>query len=130
MSAALHQIVIIFISILVDFICRKCRVLSEEATVSLSNIVVKIILPFYLFSSILKSDTSVDTNSVFLAFAFFFGMFLLSDFVAIILLSLLHAPANDRGVYLFETMCGNVTYRHPGLCSRAGQERCLLRLHF
>ena len=30
MSAALHQIVIIFISILVGFICRKCRVQSAE----------------------------------------------------------------------------------------------------
>ena len=117
MSAALHQIVIIFIGILVGFICRKCRVLSEEATASLSNIVVKIILPFYLFSAILKSGTSVDTKSVFLALALSFGMFLLSGLVAVILLPLLHAPANDRGVYLFETMCGNVTYIGIPVCA-------------
>ena len=55
MSAALHQITVIFIGILAGFVCRKGKVLTEEGTATVSNIVVKIILPFYLFSAILNS---------------------------------------------------------------------------
>ena len=58
MSAALHQIAVIFIGILAGFVCRKGKVLSEEGTATVSNIVVKIILPFYLFSAILNSGSA------------------------------------------------------------------------
>ncbi len=117
MSAALHQIAIIFIGILTGFICRKAKVLTEEGTSAVSNIVVKIILPFYLFSAILKSGDSVDAKGVFLALALSCGMFLLSGLVALILVPLLKAPKGDRGVYLFETMCGNVTYIGIPVCA-------------
>ena len=117
MSAALHQIAIIFIGILAGFVCRKAKVLTEEGTATLSNIVVKIILPFYLFSAILKSGSGVDSWGVFLALGLSFGMFLLSGLVAIILVPLLRAPKDDRGVYLFETMCGNVTYIGIPVCA-------------
>ena len=117
MSAALHQIAIIFIGILAGFLCRKARVLSEEGTATVSNIVVKIILPFYLFSAILKSGDGVDSRGVFLALGLSCGMFLLSGLVALLLVPLLRAPRDDRGVYLFETMCGNVTYIGIPVCA-------------
>ena len=62
MSAALHQIAVIFIGILAGFVCRKLKVLSEEGTATVSNIVVKIILPFYLFSAILNSGASISSS--------------------------------------------------------------------
>ena len=43
MSAAMHQILVIFIGVLAGFICRKAKILTEEGTGTLSNIVVKII---------------------------------------------------------------------------------------
>ena len=117
MSAALHPIFIIFIGILTGFICRKARVLTEEATAAVSNVVVKIILPFYMFSAILRSGTGVDSKGVLLALALSLGMFLLSGLVAVLLVPLLRAPREDRGVYLFETMCGNVTYIGIPVCA-------------
>lgn len=117
MSAALHQIAIIFIGILTGFVCRKARVLTEEGTAAVSNIVVKIILPFYLFSAILKSGDGVAPGGVFLALGLSCGMFLLSGLVALVLVPLLKAPRDDRGVYLFETMCGNVTYIGIPVCA-------------
>ena len=117
MSAALHQIAIIFIGILAGFVCRKAKVLTEEATATVSNIVVRIILPFYLFSAILKSGEGVEPRGVFLALGLSFGMFLISGLVALLLVPLLRAPKDDRGVYLFETMCGNVTYIGIPVCA-------------
>ena len=117
MSAALHQIAVIFIGILAGFVCRKTKVLSEEGTATVSNIVVKIILPFYLFSAILNSGSGVDSKGVFLTLGLSSGMFLLSGLVALIVVPLLKPPADDRGVYLFETMCGNVTYIGIPVCA-------------
>ena len=117
MSAALHQIAVIFIGILAGFVCRKGKVLSEEGTATVSNIVVKIILPFYLFSAILNSGSAVDPKGVLLTLGLSFGMFLLSGLVALVIVPLLRPPAGDRGVYLFETMCGNVTYIGIPVCA-------------
>ena len=117
MSAALHQIAVIFIGILAGFVCRKGKVLSEEGTATVSNIVVKIILPFYLFSAILNSGSAVDPKGVLLTLCLSFGMFLLSGLVALVIVPLLRPPAGDRGVYLFETMCGNVTYIGIPVCA-------------
>ena len=117
MSAALHQITVIFIGILAGFVCRKLKVLSEEGTATVSNIVVKIILPFYLFSAILNSGSAVDPKGVLLTLCLSFGMFLLSGLVALVIVPLLRPPAGDKGVYLFETMCGNVTYIGIPVCA-------------
>ena len=117
MSAALHQITVIFIGILAGFVCRKLNVLSEEGTATVSNIVVKIILPFYLFSAILNSGSAVDSKGVLLTLGLSLGMFLLSGLVALVIVPLLRPPAGDRGVYLFETMCGNVTYIGIPVCA-------------
>ncbi len=117
MSAALHQVTVIFIGILAGFVCRKLKVISEEATATVSNIVVRVILPFYLFSAILNSGSGVDPGGVLTTLGLSFGMFLLSGLAALIVVPLLRPPAGDKGVYLFETMCGNVTYIGIPVCA-------------
>ncbi len=117
MSAALHQILIIFLAIVAGFVCRKAGVLNENATGTLSSLVVKIILPFYLFSAILNTGADVNASGVISAVALSAGMFLLSALVALIVVPLLKPPTGDRGVYLFELMCGNVTYIGIPVCT-------------
>ncbi len=117
MSAAMHQILVIFIGIAAGFCCRKAGVLTEEGTGTISNIVVKLVLPLYLFSAILNTDAGVDPGSVPLTVALSAGMFLFSGLVALLAVPLLKPPAADRGVYLFELMCGNVTYIGIPVCT-------------
>ena len=117
MSAALHQIAVIFIGILAGFVCRRAKVISEEGTAAVSNIVVKIVLPFFLFSAILNSGSGVDRRGVLVTLGLSFGMFLLSGLTALIVVPLLKPPVGDRGVYLFETMCGNVAYIGIPVCA-------------
>ena len=64
MSAALHQIVVIFIGIAAGFACRRLGVLSEQGTGTLSNLVVKLILPLYLFAAILNTSVDVAAGGV------------------------------------------------------------------
>ena len=117
MSAAMHQILVIFIGILAGFVCRKVGVLTEEGTGTLSNIVVKLILPFYLFSAIMNTSAEIAPGAVLLTIALSAGLFLLSGLVALLVVPLLRPPAADRGVYLFELMCGNVTYIGIPVCA-------------
>lgn len=117
MSAAMHQILVIFIGIFAGFLCRKTKVLTEEGTGTLSKIVVKLILPFYLFSAILSTDAAIDPGTVLLTVALSAGMFILSGAVALLVVPLLKPPSADKGVYLFELMCGNVTYIGIPVCA-------------
>ena len=117
MSAALHQILVIFIGIAAGFVCRRLGVLDEKGTGTLSNLVVKLILPFYLFSAILRTDAGVEPAGVLSAIALSALLFLFSGLVALGAAALMRPPRADRGVYLFELMCGNVTYIGIPVCA-------------
>ena len=117
MSAALHQIVVIFIAIAAGFACRRLGVLTEQGTGMLSNLVVKLILPLYLFSAILSTAVDVSSGGVMGALGLSALMFLFSGFVAWLFVTLTRPAQEDRGVYLFELMCGNVTYIGIPVCA-------------
>ncbi len=117
MSAALHQIIVIFIGIAAGFACRRLGVLSEKGTGTLSNLVVKLILPFYLFSAILSTPADVEAGGVLLALGLSALLFLFSGLAALLFAFVIRAPGNDRGVYVFELMCGNVTYIGIPVCT-------------
>lgn len=117
MTAAMHQIAVIFMGILAGFLCRKKGVLTEEGTAVISRLVVNVVLPLYLFSAILHSGAAVDARGVMVTLGLSFAMFLLSALAALAFVPLLRPPAGDRGVYLFETMCGNVTYIGIPVCA-------------
>ena len=117
MSAALHQIVIIFAAIATGFICRKARIIDEKGTGVLSNIVIKVILPFYLFNAIACSKANVSADGVFAAIGLSTAMFILSGMIAYAFAVITKAPGNDRGVYMFELLCGNVTYIGIPVCT-------------
>ena len=59
----------------------------------------------------------MDAGGVLSALGLSAGMFLLSGLVALAVVPLLRAPKEDRGVYSFEIMCGNVTYIGIPVCA-------------
>ena len=117
MSAALHQIVVIFLAIAAGFACRKLGVLTEQGTATLSNLVVKLILPLYLFAAILNTSVDVGSSGVMGALGLSALLFLFSGFVAWLFVRVTRPKREDRGVYLFELMCGNVTYIGIPVCA-------------
>ena len=117
MSAAVHQILIIFIAISCGFFLSKKKIITEQGTSFLSNLVVNFTLPLYLFSAITTADTGIDTSGVLSAVAMSLGMFLVSGLIALIFVPAIRAPKEDRGVFMFETMCGNVTYVGIPVCA-------------
>jgi predicted permease len=117
MSAVTYQIAIIFIGIAIGFFCRKIGVMDEKGTGVLSAVIIKVILPLYLFNAILRSGVAVSRNGVLLALGLSLAMFLICGFVGILVTRAMRTPPGDRGVYEFELMCGNVTYIGIPVCA-------------
>ena len=117
LTAALHQIVVIFIGIAAGYACRRFGVLSEQGTGTLSNLVVKLILPLYLFAAILNTSVDVAAGGVLTALLLSALMFLFSGIIAACFVGITKPKSGDRGVYLFELMCGNVTYIGIPVCA-------------
>ncbi|MDO4982003.1 MAG: AEC family transporter [Eubacteriales bacterium] len=116
MPAATHQILVIFIALAAGFVCRKLKVITEEGTSTLSGIVVKVILPFYLFNAIASSDAGVDASGVGIAIALSAAMFAVCGLVGLIFVTVFKPSKDDRGVYIFELLCANVTYIGIPVC--------------
>ena len=117
MNAAFHQIFIIFLVILAGYGFRKAHFITEESTSALSGIVVNLILPFFLFSSILNSNSLVGASGVFLSLGLSTFMFFLSGLSGVLFVRIFHVPESDKGVYIFELLCGNTAYMGILVCS-------------
>lgn len=119
MSPALNQIIIIFAAIVAGFACRKFSILKEEGAAALSNLVVKVVLPCYLFSAIVSSDAGVENREMFIAIVLSVAFFVVCGIAAVVTVKLLKAPKDDAGVYMFEVLCSNATYMGIPVCAAA-----------
>lgn len=119
MSSATNQIIVIFFAIATGFVCRKLKVMNEDTASAMSNVVVKVILPFYLFSAIVSSDAGVNNQQMFSAIWLSLAFFVLCGIIAVISVKILKAPKDDAGVYMFEILCSNATYMGIPVCAAA-----------
>lgn len=119
MSPATNQIIVIFFAIITGFVCRKLKVMNEDTASAMSNVVVKVILPFYLFSAIVSSDAGINNKQMFTALWLSLAFFVLCGLIAVLTVKILKAPKDDAGVYMFEILCSNATYMGIPVCAAA-----------
>jgi len=119
MSPATNQIIIIFFAIITGFICRKIKVMNEDTASAMSNVVVKVILPFYLFSAIVSSDAGINNRQMLTAIWLSLAFFVICGLIAVVTVKILKAPKDDAGVYMFEILCSNATYMGIPVCAAA-----------
>lgn len=117
MFAAIHQILVVFFGIIVGYLGRRFKIITSEGTDVLSSIVVKMVLPLYLFNAIATSDASVGLGGIALTLALATGMYLLCGGIGRILVPLFCSDERDKPVYTFELLCGNVTYVGIPVCT-------------
>lgn len=119
MSPATNQIIIIFFAIITGFVCRKIKVMNEDTASAMSNVVVKVILPFYLFSAIVSSDAGINNRQMLTAIWLSLAFFVICGLIAVVTVKILKAPKDDAGVYMFEILCSNATYMGIPVCAAA-----------
>ncbi|MBQ3211509.1 MAG: AEC family transporter [Oscillospiraceae bacterium] len=117
MFAAIHQILVVFFGIIVGYLGRRLKIITPEGTDVLSSIVVKMVLPLYLFNAIATSDASVGLGGIALTLALATAMYLLCGGIGRLLVPLFCSDKQDKPVYIFETLCANVTYVGIPVCT-------------
>ncbi len=116
MSAALHQIIVIFVPMIAGFLLRKLKIMTEGGTKELTAVVLNVCLPGMLFSTILSTSVQMDTGGVLFYLAISTGMFLLSILCGKLFTLVTRTPKADRGVYEFALLAGNVGYMGIPVC--------------
>ena len=69
MSAALHQILVIFIPLIAGFLLRKLKIMTDGGTKELTAVVLNVCLPGMMFSTIISTSVQMDTGGVLLYIA-------------------------------------------------------------
>ena len=116
MSAALHQIIVIFIPLIAGFLLRKLRIMTEGGTKELTAVVLNVCLPGMMFSTIISTSVQMDTGGVLLYITLAAAMLLLSLLCGKLFTFLTKTPKEDRGVYEFAIFAGNAGYVGIPVC--------------
>ncbi len=110
LSVIFSQMAMLFIVVAVGFAANKFNIITADSSKLLSKLVLNIAMPCTILSSVLGGNATASGSDavvfLLLAFAFFALMFL----VSVPIPKLLHAPREDRGLYRFMTVFGNVGF--------------------
>lgn len=125
------QMLSLFLIMAVGYVAYKVHMLDEQASVYLTKVVLNISIPAQILSSFLENRGQVPTGTVLevfglsiLSFAVYFG-------IGIVFLLLARVPREQRGVYMFMTVFGNVGFMgYPVITAVFGQEALIYAVIF
>ncbi len=105
----LQQVGILFILIILGFVCGKTGVVTQEGKKILSNLLVTIIMPAMILNSYLSSEFALEVlNNLLLAFAASAGAILFS--MAVSFLLIFRRKTNNKKVLWFAFSFSNAAY--------------------
>lgn len=106
-TTAIHQMIILFIGILLGFVAIKLKIIDEKGSKTITALVMNIILPLFIISSGITSQHNTSGFTMFL----YFGLSLLCYAIAYILGFLLSKtpiiPSGDKRLCAFMTTFAN-----------------------
>lgn len=106
----LNQIFILFLLIFTGFIARRIRILNDNITKGITDLILKITLPSMIISSMIKDFTLElllkSGQIVIISIVIYVFMIILSLFIPIIIKSKSH----EKGVFKFSLVFSNVAF--------------------
>lgn len=109
-SVAFQQMVILFFGIILGYIAVKAKILDETGSKAITNLVMSIILPFFIIASGMNGSHAIDGLEMLL----FFLLSLLCYAIAFLIGSLIAriplVPVDERRIYRFMTTFGNTGF--------------------
>lgn len=109
-QALIQQAVLLFALILIGFAAQKGRFLPGGTRSVLSDLVINVTLPCTMLSSVFSSDRLLSNGQVLLFLAVGAAFYLAMMLFALLVPKLLHAPAEQSGIYRYMTVFGNVGF--------------------
>ena len=109
-QAAISQLSVMFILILVGFFLRKLNYVTHEATLPFNSLLIHVALPCLIIASVSKVHLEDGASQLVPTFVLAFAEFLLLFIVAILINAVLKTPLTQRNLYVFMSLCTNTGF--------------------
>lgn len=122
----LQQMMVLFLIMIVGFLCRRKGLLNDESSRKLSGIVVNVANPALILSSGINQESSVQGKELVQTMLLALGMYAGLLLFAWILTRALRTPEKERGIYQVMTVFSNIGFMgFPVIAAVYGKEALL-----
>ncbi|MGN0326400.1 MAG: AEC family transporter [Lachnospiraceae bacterium] len=120
------QMTILFLLMLVGFICRKINLFSKEGNRVISALVVNVANPALILSAGINKETTVKGTELFNILVLAIGMYFVLILIALLITKMLHVGKEQQGVYQVMTVFSNIGFMGFPVISAVYGEDALL----
>ncbi|MDR1559465.1 MAG: AEC family transporter [Clostridiales bacterium] len=122
-NTMLFSIISLLVCLTAGYICRRARILNDNAIAALTELLIKVSLPCTVYTTMLRPfSMTLLTESLFVLVAFFFVHFL-GMLVGFLTAKLLRANPNEKRVWMFAIAFANVGFMgYPIINSVLGEK--------
>ena len=106
----LQQMMILFLIMIIGFICRKKGILNDSGSKTLSAIVVNVANPALVLTAGINKDTSIQGKELLITVGLAVGMFVAFIIFAEILVRIMRIKISARGAYKAMTVFSNIGF--------------------
>ena len=122
----LQQMIVLFLIMMVGFVCRKVGIINDEASKCLSGIVVNVANPALILSSTINKESAIAGKELALTVVLAIAIYGILLGLAEVLPRLLRVSKTDFGVYKAMTVFSNIGFMgFPLLVAMYGSESLL-----
>lgn len=122
----LNQMIVLFIIMMLGFVCRKVGIFNDETVKKLSSLVVNVANPAMILSSAINPGDSIQGHDLLItsivAIAMYAILLIFAEFVP----RILHVPKSDYGIYKSITVFANIGFMGFPLIKAAYGSEALL----
>lgn len=105
-----QQMAVLFIFMILGFVCGKIKALSDEAAKAISWIVVNIANPALILSSGVNNDGGIKGMELLTTFGLAIAIFVVLILVSLVIPVILRVKRDDAGVYRVMTIFSNIGF--------------------
>lgn len=120
------QMTILFLLMLVGFLCRKINLFSKEGNRVISALVINVANPALILSSGINKENTVKGTELFNILILAIGMYFVLILIALLITKILHVGKEQQGVYQVMTVFSNVGFMGFPVISAVYGEEALL----
>ncbi len=122
----LQQMMVLFLIMMVGYLCRRIGLFSADASKLLSGIVVNVANPALILSSVVNKESAIEGKELVMTMGLAIGTYVVLLVLAEAVPRLLRAGKKDYGVYKVMTVFSNIGFMgFPLLTAMYGSESLL-----
>lgn len=127
----LGQMIILFLVMMVGFVCRKTNLLSQAGSKVLSGIVVNVANPALILTASINKESTIQGSDLLKTAGLAIGVYLFLLILAVILPIIFRVQKSDIGVYRVMTVFSNIGFMgFPVISAVYGNEALLYASFF